>query len=592
MKKKSNELTIVSQSRIIHFFIIIFAVLILVFLIRWQVVQNSKFALLAKNRMQNSELDSLRGSIYASDGSTLAYTEPRVNVSVWIPDLQFFEKNNLQTRDELITKVAEVLEIDRAELNQKFIDQEKDGVYRVLLAEKLTKDKWEGIKALTTDIDPERSISGFNYEFIPIRVYPDGRLASHVLGLTSLYKDQLIGDAGLESRYNDALSPIEGIIFQERDARGQTITSSLLPTLEPQNGSSIYTSIDKTLQNIVQQKIKDGVERYKAKSGTVVIMDPKTGEVLALANYPDYDPNLREETNISAYGNLAITSPYEIGSVGKTFTLSAAIDTNTANSETVVLPNGHQGCEKIHNDLLPVCTWDQKPQPAMPLKDCFSKSDNLCFYHLASELSRKDFYDYLVKFGVGNKSGIDLSGESFGILTPYDEWNVGDISAFSYGHGYLMNVVQATNAVGSVANGGLRMLPTIVSKVEDGNGNVKEYSPTVVQRVISKESADKVVDMMRYNFESSTPEYEFWHLRNYDLAVKSGTALIATSQGYTEEVNNSFVGFDASSDRTFIMYVKLEEPKVPDNRFSFYNVRPLWLHIFHFIKDYLAVPTK
>jgi len=590
MKKKTVQPTLSSRIKIIHLAFIIFAICLSLFAGRWQLIDAAKFDLLAKNRLQNQTLTSTRGSIFAKDGTTLAYTEPRVKISIWLPDLEFYKN---QTREELIRKVAPIIDKTPETLAKEIKDFESQGINNIVLGNDLTKDKWEQIKNLKTDKNPNVYMLGFSYEFLPKRIYPEGRLASHVLGLTNLYKDELIGEAGIERRYTDVLKPIEGLVSGEADARGLTITSSLLETIEPSNGSDVYITINKKLQSVVERMLKEGVEKYAADSGSVIIQDPKTGEIMSLANFPDYDPNIRAETDPKAYGDLAITSPYEIGSVGKIMTVATAIDLDLITPETIVLPEGHQGCEKIHNDLQPVCTWDKRPQPPMPAKDCFQKSDNLCFYHIAEKIPRKDFYDHLVSFGVGSSSGIDLKEESIGYLKSYDAWNVGDLSAFSYGHGYLMNAVQAINFTSTIANYGVRMQPLIINKIVGADGNATEYKPTVINRSVKKETSEAVVNMMRYNFTKSIPEWNYWQLSNYDIGVKSGTALIANSSGYSTNINATFVGFDASSERTFTMLVRLENPKIPDyDRLAFYNVRPLWLDIFAGVKDIIGVPTK
>ncbi|MBE0573456.1 hypothetical protein IH575_00945, partial [Candidatus Dojkabacteria bacterium] len=386
------------------------------------------------------------------------------------------------------------------------------------------------------------------------------------------------------------------VLVQETNAKGEAIATALTATIEPKNGSAVYTSINKRLQAVVEQKLKDGVEQYRALSASAVIMDPKTGQIMALANYPDYDPNQREEKDPNVYGNKAISSPYEMGSIGKALTISAAVDLGKVDANTIILPNGHQGCEKFTDELGPLCTWDKVPQPPMPLRDCFAKSDNICLYHVAKEyLSTEEFHNYLVKFGIGQSTGIDLAGESYWPLKDAQYFNIGDIAAMSYGHGYLVNLVQAADAISAIANNGVRMKPYVVTKVIDSDGNVSEYKPQIIDTVISKETSDRMLEMMRYNFENSIYYGEWWYedLKNYDLGVKSGTALIATQSGYSEEINASFIGFDQSPQRTFIMAIKLEKPQLPEGQnLSAYNVRPLWLDTFAAVKDIIGVPRK
>jgi cell division protein FtsI/penicillin-binding protein 2 len=513
---------------------------------------------------------------------------------LWMDDLVFAERKELQTREEFLNKVAPIIKLTPDELEEKIYNYNvKNNIRWIPIAKSLTNDQWKALYNLKTDKNPDGFLAGYTFIHTSERRYPEGRLASHLVGLTNKYGTDLLGVGGLEGYWNGILSPIKGFVIKENDAFGQAIATALLPTIEPKNGSSIYTSIDKKLQQIVEQKIKQGVENYQAKRGSIIVIDPKTGQILASANFPDYDPNVREEKDSSVYGNFSVSSPYEVGSVGKTFTLAAAMDLGLIEPDTIVMENGHQGCETIHTDLLPVCTWDKKPQPAMPARECYRQSDNLCFYHIAEKMQRSDFYEYLDNFGVGRPSGIDITGESYGYLKPFDEWTIGDVSAFSYGHGYQVNDVQVLSGVATISNGGVRMKPYLVTKVVDSDGEEKIYEPIVMGRVISEETNVKMIQMMHDNYETSIGQYEYYYddLRNYPIGMKSGTALLVENGEYVNEINATYVGFDYSEQRTFAMLVRLERPQIPAiEKLSYYNARLVWLDTFAAIKDYLNVP--
>ena len=581
----------------IHIILLFFAIILIVASLRWQIIDASKLSKIAKERSSVSEINAVRGTIYSKDGTTLAFSEPRFDMFIWVEDLKYFEKLGLQTREEFLRKVAPIIDTTPEALGAKITGFTDQGVLWIPVAQSLSDAEWTSLNDLTTD-QFNIPLRGFQFENISKRIYPEGRLASHIVGLTNTINNRIVGVGGIEGSWNEILNPIKGILMQESNAKGEAIATALVATVEPKNGSSIYTSIDKRLQQVVEQKIKEGVERYEALSGSVVVMDPKTGQIMALANYPDYDPNLREEKDPNVYGNRATSSPYEMGSVGKILTISTAVDLGRVDANTIIMPNGHQGCEDFDptGQLGALCTWDHVPQPAMPLKDCFSKSDNICLFHLAKEhLSPEEFYDYLDKFGIGKSTGIDLSGESYGLLKDPKDWTIGDVAAMSYGHGYEVNVVQVADAVGVIPNNGVRMKPYIVTKIIDGDGNVNEYKPQAIDTVLKPETISKMLDMMSNNFSVSIAPGEWWYydLKNYNLGVKSGTALIADQTGYSADINASFVGFDQSDKRTFIMVVKLEKPQIPHGQnLSFYNVRPLWFDTFDAIKDIIGVPRR
>lgn len=577
----------------VYIFAFIFSIALSLACIRWQIVDASKFDEIQRSRTYSSEIDSLRGSIYARDGSTLAHSVPTFDVYVWMEDINFFERKGIQTKEEFIASVAPIIDLTNEQLREIISSNEESGIKWFRIAKGVSSEQWENLK--NTRIPRNNvAVKGLSYKYTSQRSYPEDSLAAHVLGLTTTYKDSVIGEGGLEGHWNGILNPVKGYLIKEDNAYGEAVPTALLPTVEPKNGSSIYTSIDKSLQEIVEEKIKWGVEKYEAESGSIIIMDPKTGQILAMANWPTYDPNTREAES-NAYANISVSSPFEVGSIGKVFTIAAAIDNGTITPETTIMESGHQGCESIHRDLLPVCTWDKKPQPPMPAKECFAISDNLCFYHIAEKMNNADFYNYLVKFGVGSPTGVDIDGESFGLLKPHEQWNTGDVSAFSYGHGYQINSLQALSGVAAIGNNGVRMKPYIVTKIVDGEGVEKEFEPQIVEQVVSKETTAQVAGMMHDIYQRSITdgEYYYHHLRDYPIAMKSGTALIATSQGYTLDINATYIGFDASEQHTFAMLVKLEKPQVPAyDRLSFYNARLVWLETFDAVKDQLGVPKK
>ena len=598
----------VKKIKTIHIIFFISFLVISASLFRWQIIYADAFKKIAEGRIYSTELKSLRGSIYSKDGTTLAYSEPRFDMFVWIKDLEYFEDKHIQTRQEFIKKIAPVIDKTPGELS-KLIDEnyKEQKLLWFPIAESISSKQWEEILELTTDNNSNAPLRGFRFISTSKRIYPEERLASHILGLTNLYKDNEIGRGGIEGYWNGELNPRKGIEIKENDAIGQAVANSLFATIEPKPGSSIYTTIDKKLQKIIEEKVKDSVEQFEAESGTIIVMDPKTGGIMAMSNYPDYNPNLREEVEPSVYTNQAISIPYEVGSIGKVFTFAAAIDKGVITPDTIIQPQGHEGCEKFTDDLEPLCTSDKKPQPPLSALDCFAKSDNICFYHIlhdfimdldksGDDVNKKDsrsFYSYLNDFGIGKSTGLDLTGEGSGVLKNGEDWNLGDVAAFSYGHGYLTTPIQAVSAVSVIPNKGFRMKPYVMEKVIKGDGEVLYFQPFAInfeKEIIKPQTADLVGNIMHKIYLRNIPDYEHWYsdLKNYNIGMKSGTGLIATATRYGADVNSTQVGFDMSSERTFIMLVKLTKPK--GGHLSYYNSRVMWLDTFAAIKDHLNVP--
>jgi cell division protein FtsI/penicillin-binding protein 2 len=593
--------------RLVYTIVFVFAGLLALFALRWQVIEAEKFGKYANARLQVQKIPALRGTIYAADGSTLAYSEPLFNLFVYRPWLAEAQNLKLHDQAEFVRKLAPMIDTTPEELNRLLNNSfnADPPVWWIKVAEGLPLETGEKIKALTIDKDValkepnRRKLRGYDLLLTTRRVYPEGRLASQIVGLTEVIdtEDTLktVGRGGLEQEWNELLEPRIGFISGEVDAKGNAVGFAAEKTKEAIRGSSIYTAINKRVQKSIEEKLEWGIEKFGATSGTIVVMEPTTGYILGIANYPTYNPNSRETADQSAFGNKAVTEPYEIGSVGKTFALAAALDLKVVTRDTVLLPQGHKGCEEITKELPPVCTADKKPQGPMNMADAFRKSDNLYFFHLAKKMRPQDFYNYLRAFGVGKPSGIDLyRGGDPGSIKDYKRWNIADISAYSYGHSYQVTAIQATTAIGAIANRGTRMKPQILTKVVEPSGKIIEYRPEAVETVISKETAALMDEIMHNVYlKSINPgEYHYYDLKNYYIAMKSGTALIpdVKTKKYTGEYNGTYVGYDASPDHKFVMLVRLERPKVGD--LSIYNARILWLETFAAIKDTLGVRRK
>ncbi len=577
---------------------IVFSLFFLIFLacvwllIRWQIFEHEKFLAIAKERIVNKEVPSIRGDILASDGSALAYSEPRFNIIVYKTELEFAEKYKKQTRREFIDKVSSVLGLDSSELENKI---NSDGTW-ITIKKKVKFETKEAVLNLKQDANSQKNLEGIRIEYTSQRIYPEGKLASHVLGFVG--KNELgeeKGRAGLESYWEGILKPQQGFEFKEVDSFGNLIALDSVERVEARRGATLKTTIDKNLQEIAEEQIENAVKNYEAKSGTIIIMNPKTGAVLALANFPNFDPNEYFKTeNLDAFKNVAITDPAELGSVGKVFTMSAAINEGAIEPDTVVI-NGHNGCTTVQEKERDweICTYDKKPQGPLTATEALVKSDNLALFEVAKKIGAEKLHDYLVKFGIGYRTDIDISGESNGILDDVSKWSNVDLATNAYGHGYQMTAIQAITAYIAVANNGRLFSPFVVSEVIESDGSRKEFLPTVISTPISEETSKKMKAMMYEVYKHNLVERRYKDLKKYKIAMKSGTALIPYKDraGYSNEINATYIGFDASDAQTFIMLVKLEEPHNTFDRLSFYSARVVWLDTFMKIKDYLGVPV-
>jgi len=594
----------VNKIRIILFFFFIMFFLVIVFLFRWQIVDEKKFEAMATERIKNIEIPALRGSIYARDGSTLAFSERRFDIYAYLLEIERAESYGKQTREEYISKVSKVLDKKPEDLAKLLDDGKSNGSVWILIATKLTYEKKEELVNLKRDNEPNYPLEGNFVEYTSKRIYPEKTLACHVIGYYG-YNDisQLVGMAGIEGYWEGSLKALEGFQQEQVDSFGNIITILDFTPIEEQRGVDIYLTIDVNLQKIIESSLNDGVVKYQAESGAAVLIDPKTGEILALANYPNYDPNEYQkyaQERPEVFNNIAVNVPYEFGSVGKIFTVSAAFEEHKVTPDTLILPNGHNGCEffldKDRSDCQEnpnncrVCTADRLPQGPMTVAKGLIKSDNIALYHTAKEIGSELLYKYLNAFRIGYPSGVELY-ESYSYLKPLEKWNEADLVTYSYGHGYQATLLQLISALTGVANDGKMLQPYIVSKIVEPDGTEKIMEPKVISQPISPETARIIGGILNQVYKNSL--YEYWNrdLLKYAIAMKSGTALVPYTDraGYSEDINATYIGYDLSNEKKFILGVWLYKPK---GTLSTYNTRTVWINMFRGIKNYLDVPEQ
>lgn len=596
------------QLRKLRFFIIAFigvAIAIVALLFKWQFMESEKYIAIANERYVQSKIPSIRGSILAADGTTLAYSEPRFDAYVWIPELKSYENSGRQTRYEFVIKVANALGTDNVELENRL----NNGALWIKIGNKLTQDQKLSIQSL--DTDKGAALKGVQFQYTNKRIYPENRLASQVLGyvMPNDSQDGYKGVWGLEQYWDGLLKPQEGYTSTEYDSFGNYIAIGLDETVDAKPGSTIYTTINKNIQASLEKNLKYGYETFQPKSATGIVIDPKTGEILAMANYPDFNPNsYYTEPDMSVFGNLAVSTPYEIGSVGKVFTTAAAIDLGLVMPDTVVLPDGHLGCEvispepvdnaicknpslnKTKKEVVCICTWDRKPNyTSITVFNAFVGSDNIGLRHIAMTMSYREFYDYLIKFGVTKPTKIDLTGESVGVMAIPEDWNFADQAVYSYGHGYSITPLEAIMGIASIGNNGVRMQPYVVSKIVDSDNKVTVFMPKEEAYTVTPSTCDIMIPMMNQVYLNQLNEQKYKPYSKYYIALKTGTGLVPFKDkaGYSSEINATFAGFDASPDRKFALLIKLEEPQV--GGLSWQNARVVWLNTLVDIIDILEV---
>ncbi|HAF48099.1 MAG TPA: hypothetical protein DCL08_02525, partial [Anaerolineaceae bacterium] len=402
------------------------------------------------------------------------------------------------------------------------------------------------------------SLSGLVWYPMQQRTYPEGTLAANILGFYNYFsRETAQGVYGIEEAYNRLLTGKPQSVFMPNDP----YLVEALPDIQP--GASLVLTIDREIQSMVERTLSDAIEWSGAEGGTIIVADPKTGEILGMASTPYFNPNeywKYEETfpGITPY-NRAIGTTYEPGSVFKVITMAAALDSGVAEPSTTY--NDSSGVYWVANSW-PIYNWDGGAWGVQDMTGCMQHSLNVCLAHVAVDLLQEDlFYQYLQAFGFGRSTGIDLASEAnYPLRLPTNnQWVEIDLATNSFGQGIAVTPIQMVTAISAVANDGMMMTPHVVRSVID-RGQQYDVTPQVINSPISPETAHTLSQMLTIALQEEASDAL---IEGYTIAGKTGTGEIPTEFGYTSELTNaSFVGWGPSDDPQFLVYVWLEKPTI------------------------------
>lgn len=415
----------------------------------------------------------------------------------------------------------------------------------------------------------------------PRRFYPQGSLASQVLGFLNAERKPVLG---LERYYNSFL-PSNGVGLPKGSLTTRAALSEQQRKFLPSGREKgLVLTIDRTIQWILEEELREGVQFYKAESGTVVVMDPKTGAILGMANYPTFDANHYEQADPNAFNNAAISAQYEPGSIFKVITMASALDAGLVESTTVFTDTGTIviGERTIQNS-------GRNALGRLTVSDALAQSNNVVTVQVAQALGAEKFYDYVARFGFGADTNIDLAGEIPGLVKKPGSlaWSLSDLGTNSFGQGLAVTPIQMVSAVAAVANDGRLMRPYIVQARVHGAA-VLVTQPTLAQQVIRPESAADMREMMVHAIETGN---QAARIPGYSAGGKSGTADIATAEGYVlDQTIASYVGFAPADDPQFVMLVKLDRPDPAISRWASQSAAPLFSRISKRLLDHLNIP--
>jgi len=521
----------------------------------WQVVVGADLSDQASNQRQSvSQTVGLRGNLLTSDGLGLA-----INKEVY--RLFTNPKSANWTYEQVQALLTLLSASDAAKLTDRL--SRKD-LQWVALAQSVD----QGVKAKIEKM----GLSGVGFDLNPIRTYPEGSMSAHLTGFVGQdASGKPKGYFGLEGYYDRTLSGRSGRLVEERDALGRPIVIGNQSKLDEIDGENLTTSIDQALQYIIYQRLQAGLEKYQAAGGTVTVMDPKTGHILAIASLPNYDPSKYWEFDPVLYRNPVVADTYEPGSTFKVFVMAAALDAKVVTPETIC-----DMCDRPAQVAgYTIRTWDDKYHPGSNMTDVLVHSDNIGMVFVSQKLGKDKFLAYLDKFGFGHKTDIDLQEETTGVIHRSSDFKDIDLATASFGQGIGVTAIQMIRAVGAIANLGELPSPRLVPAKSIRNS-----------RIISTSAAAAITKMMVTSVDNG--EAKWAKPAGFSIAGKTGTAQIPVAGHYDKEKTiASFVGFAPASNPVFVMLVTLNEPK--SSPWGSETAAPLWFDISREIYRYYKI---
>lgn len=510
---------------------------VLIRLFYWQIVKADGLRLAGRAQSTLSlTTTATRGDILFNDNFPLATNK--------ISYLLYANPKKVDSVDNYGQLLSPVLDVDAASISARL----KQNLFWVSLQSRLSADKKVQIEGL--------HLGALGFEQQTERDYPEASMAAHLVGFVGKNQDgEDQGYFGLEGYYDRQLKGRPGSTYMIKDALGNPILTDIREDKKI-DGRSIVTSIDRSIQFVADTELRKSLETYKADGGTVIIMETRTGRILASSSYPKFDPQKYWEYDGKTYTNPIVSSLYEPGSTFKVLVMAAAIDSGLVTPMTQC--DACEGPVKI--DGYSIKTWDDTYIPNINMNEVIQHSDNTGMVFVGRKLGVNRFLSYAQRFGLGSITGIDIQGETTEELRPENKWHDIDLATASFGQGISVTPIQLITAVNSIANGGRLMRPMVVEKILTPDGKTISIPPQVERQTVSSATAKVITSMMVNAVENG--EAKFAKIPNYDIAGKTGTAQIPVAGHYDPtNTNASFVGFFPAEDPKITMLVIVNKPR-------------------------------
>lgn len=477
-----------------------------------------------------------RGAVVDRGGEPLALSLEAQSV--------YARPHRIRDIDAVSRNLARVLNLKLADVKQKLASNKPF----VWIKRQVTPREAEQIQTLV--------VEGVGMFYEPHRYYPQGQLAGQVIGFVGRDSEGL---EGLELQYNDYIRGETGSSVSERDALGRRVLVEGVEGVQIPPGADIQLTLEKSIQHLAEKELEATITKYRAKAGVAVVVEPRTGEILALANYPAFNPNNFSKAPAQDRRNRAVADSFEPGSTFKTILAAAALEEGVVGKEDLFY------CEMGRYSFAGKIIHDTHPHGWLPFSKILQVSSNIGFTKVAEKVKKDRYFRYIEKFGFGQPTGIDTPGEVSGLLRRPESWSAIDLATHAFGQGISTTPIQMVMAYAAIANGGFLMRPFLVRRVVSPRGEVlRENQPHVVRRVISEKTARLLSSMLKeVTNEGGTGMMA--SVEGFDVAGKTGTAQKAdlANGGYAARKRvASFVGFVPAEDPRLVLSVLVDEPEV------------------------------
>jgi cell division protein FtsI (penicillin-binding protein 3) len=500
-----------------------------------QVVESDEFQqIAAEQRLTKIEFPARRGTVLDRDAETLSIS---VDLQVVYSDPTLIDNPSgiaaklgalLKKRPEsLIESLTGTFEGDQFEYVARQVDPR--------VAKKIAA----------------MELPGIFLEAEPKRVYPNGRVASHVVGFVNVDGSVM---EGVEAQYNNVLAGKPGVVRFEKDTFGHQLPQADSTYEQPEPGHSILLTIDKDIQYFTETALMNAVDQFNAASGTAIIMRPKTGEILALANLPDFDPNAYSKFSDEERRNRALADVYEPGSIFKAITLAGVLNDKAVTPKTsFVVPDQLQVADRVIHDSSPHAT------EKMNVREIITKSSNVGTVMIGQELGSEGLDKYVHRFGFGRKTGLDFPGESAGIVRPLEDWSGSSIGNIPIGQGVAVTPLQMVSAFATIANDGVWVEPRLLTGTVGDDARLVPARPSSKKRVVRSGVARTVTDILSDVVSEGTGIHA--QIPGYEVAGKTGTAQkVLEEGGYGDDFFASFAGYAPAKRPEVAAIVILDSP--------------------------------